>query len=238
MLHWPLIGVLVLLYLPLFGQDLLDTTVTLQEVVVRSNQIRGDLIGPATTSLKSDLVAVSTMRLDEVMQLANVFVKTTGPGGVATSSIRGGSASHSMLLWNGLPLTDPMLGQVDLALTPISLFENAGVQRGGQSADWGSGAISGLITLDNSVTFDEPLELTAGLMVGSFSHYSSNVRFGLGRPNFKVISRWAATHHDNNYPWQGSNGAQHKLSNATYHNLQGLQSLHWRKVPIVDFGLV
>ena len=49
-----------------------------------------------------------------------LYIKNYGPGQLATLSLRGTSAQHTAVLWNGLNIALPTLGQNDLALLPIS----------------------------------------------------------------------------------------------------------------------
>jgi len=74
-------------------------------------------------------------------------------GSIATSAIRGASAGHTVVVWNGLALQSPMLGLLDLSMLPSGLVDEVSIQYGGQSTLWGSGAIGGVIHLNNQAKF-------------------------------------------------------------------------------------
>ena len=96
-----------------------------------------------------------------------IFIKSYGLGSLATTSFRGGSASHTAILWNGFNLGSPMNGQLDLSLVPVSLANNVSIQYGGAGALWGSGAVGGAILLNSEPEFDQGLTVDAGTAFGS-----------------------------------------------------------------------
>ena len=62
---------------------------------------------------KKTLERYQSANLGELLdQEGGVFIKSYGIGSLATSSLQGGSAGHTALNWNGLPINSPMLGPV------------------------------------------------------------------------------------------------------------------------------
>lgn len=62
---------------------------------------------PDSLALRSGL----SVNLSELLAASSpVFVKSYGPGGMATAHFRGTAASHSRIVWNGLNLNSPMRG--------------------------------------------------------------------------------------------------------------------------------
>ena len=108
-----IIWVIILWCLGLKAQQ---DTLTLDQIEVRSSTIRNQDIGSIsnqwTTTTINTLAQQSLPNL--LASQTGTYIKNYGPGGLATSSIRGGSASHTILLWNGMPIQSPMLGQLDL----------------------------------------------------------------------------------------------------------------------------
>ncbi|MEO0897355.1 MAG: TonB-dependent receptor [Bacteroidota bacterium] len=98
----------------------------------------------------------------------HIYIKTYGLGSLATSSVRGGSAAQTLVLWNGLPISSPMLGQLDLSLLPVSSFQSVSLEKGGSSSLWGSGAVAGTIALNPSHLGKHDLAIEAGGSLGSF----------------------------------------------------------------------
>ena len=78
---------------------------------------------------------------------SGLYIKNYGPGQLATISLRGTAAQHTAVLWNGLNIALPTLGQNDLALLPISGNTQLAVQPGPAAALYGSGAVGGAIIL-------------------------------------------------------------------------------------------
>ncbi|MEL6718809.1 MAG: Plug domain-containing protein, partial [Bacteroidota bacterium] len=137
----------------LFASKLLgqERTLELDSVVVAASKLRSENIGGQSqkwSTQELNLSAVSNVA-DLLQQESNTFIKSYGLGSLATSSIRGGSAGHTLVLWNGLPLQSPMLGLLDLSLLPLNAVEEVSLQKGGNTALWGSGAIGGTVGLNN-----------------------------------------------------------------------------------------
>lgn len=88
--------------------------------------------------------------LGEILQQEPGVVVTRrgGPASPATISIRGSSADQVLVLVNGVPLNDPLTGQADLSLVPLSAVEQITVLRGAQSARYGPRALGGVIAVD------------------------------------------------------------------------------------------
>lgn len=105
-----------------------------------------------------------------------VFIKSYGLGSLATTSFRGGSADHTAVLWNGIRITSPMNGQIDLSLIPVGAANEVHVQYGGSTALWGSGAVSGAIHLNNVPRFGRGVQLEGGIVFGSFGDRRQQVR--------------------------------------------------------------
>ena len=81
---------------------------------------------------------------------APLHVRRYGPSGLATVTTRGASASQTLLLLDGQPVTDPQLGQVDLSLLPTALLDGVEVMSGPASGLYGSAAVGGVVHLRTS----------------------------------------------------------------------------------------
>ena len=97
---------------------------------------------------RRDLDATAAASLADALQArAPVHVRRYGPSGLASVTIRGGTASQALVLLDGQRLTDPALGQVDLGLLPAALLESVEVLSGPASGLYGSDAVAGVIGL-------------------------------------------------------------------------------------------
>ncbi|MEZ4721854.1 MAG: TonB-dependent receptor [Flavobacteriales bacterium] len=123
-----------------------------------------------------DLDRETNLRLDELVRKNSaIHLKTTAPGLLSVPTYRGGDASHTAVLMNGVSLNSPMLGSIDFSTLPLGLFDRAVFFTGTSSNTVGLGGIGGGINLISQEHF---LDTTAqiGLSIGSFGVYSTNVR--------------------------------------------------------------
>lgn len=105
----------------------------------------------------------STQVLDLLATVPGLTVLQSGsPGKAASVFTRGTNSNHTLFLWNGIELNDPVLGGFDAAYLPTDGVDRIEVVRGPYSALWGSQAIGGVIQV---LTRSEPgttLRLEAG----------------------------------------------------------------------------
>lgn len=80
---------------------------------------------------------------------STAYIKSYGLGSSATISLRGGNAAQTQLQWAGIPINNPMLGQKDISLIPSTLFSDMTLRSGGSSCASGSGAICGVVNLQD-----------------------------------------------------------------------------------------
>ncbi len=127
-----------------------------------------------TLMIKQNFQNAITTLLSEQSHL---FIKNYGPGSLATSSFRGGNASQTAVLWNGININSAMNGTTDLSIIPVSLFDNITVQHGASSALWGSSAVAGSIQLDNNNIFNKGISLKFASSIASFNTHSEFLSF-------------------------------------------------------------
>lgn len=161
------------------GQMILDT------LQLMEFEVMGSRTDPATTSkqhtadtlIKKDLSHLSLA--DLLAQTAPVFIKSYGRGGPATVSMRGSSASHTEVLWNGFSINSPMMGQTDLSLIPNQFFGKAVIHFGGGSLTHTSGALGGSVNLESNTAVSKPVLFKLEQMAGSFQTYHTNASLNL-----------------------------------------------------------
>ena len=112
-------------------------------------------------------------------QLSGVHIRSYGSGSLATSSVRGGSAGHTLVLWNNVPISSPLLGLLDLSLLHRSAFDSATLVKGGLSSVWGSGAVAGLISLEENINIDQKPSIQLSSSIGSFGYRNYTGAFKL-----------------------------------------------------------
>ena len=99
-------------------------TLQLSELEIISNM---DDLGSPTKTTTIDSIAWKELNLGDIGELlaasTPVFVKSYGRGSLSTVSFRGTGASHTKVLWEGININSPMLGQTDFSLLPVSFFD-------------------------------------------------------------------------------------------------------------------
>ncbi|MEO6131086.1 MAG: TonB-dependent receptor [Saprospiraceae bacterium] len=174
----------------------------------------------------TDRIDKATFLLNRHESLASIlsmetplFVRSYGAGTLATLGIRGGSASHTQLLWNGIPLRNPMLGLQDIALIPAIFFDEAAVHYGGHGAAFGSGAVGGLISISNSQV--SPVNrIGINGYAGSWRLHGGDIQLDYGFGHMRMSSRLFSQRADNDYRFRLKKGLpeQNQVHNRIKNN--------------------
>jgi vitamin B12 transporter len=122
-----------------------------------------------TTAIDVRQYAGAVRTVSELLEAApGVTVHALGgPGQTATLSLRGGTADQSLVLLDGIPLQGPGGGAIDLATVPATLLQRITVTRGVVGAQFGAGALGGVVELQPAVAHGTN-SLGAQLSAGSF----------------------------------------------------------------------
>jgi len=184
-----------------------DSVISLQEIEVTAQRIDFTDIGKHSENLDTSRIArlrsstLSSMLADQTP----LYVRSYGNGTLATLGIRGGSASHTQIIWNGIPIRNPMIGMVDLALIPSLFIDNVSVHYGGHGSAFGSGAVGGLIAISNE-TINDKNGAEAKLAFGSWEQRSAELKLNYGFKKLRFSTRAFTRYAENNYryiPLQG-----------------------------------
>ena len=179
-----------------------DTTATsLDEVVVTANRLqqKQTQTGKVITVIGRDVLEKSAGR--SVAQVLNTQAGITingalnNLGTVQTTYMRGANSGRTLVLMDGIPVSDPsqINNEFDLNLLLVNDVERIEIARGAQSTLYGSDAVAGvlnIITKKTNVT--NPLNVKATVVAGSFNTYRGNVQV-YGKANkFSYTVRSAA----------------------------------------------
>ncbi|MBC8265608.1 MAG: TonB-dependent receptor [Flavobacteriales bacterium] len=182
----------------LLAQTTLDT-IYLPEVKLIESKIQTHSIGSKTETISTILLGESKTQTlaDFLTKNGSIFIKQYGA--LATPAFRGTAASHTLFLWNDIPLNSLSTGMIDMGLLPANCFDQLQVAYGGSSSIFGSGAIGGSIHLDNIVAFQKKQEIKLAYEVGSFGLKSRNLELKhANKRNFlKVI--YSKVEDENNF---------------------------------------
>jgi len=206
-----------------------DSILWLEEVEVTARRINLTDIGKHTDNLDSQVMAMGQFStISSVLAMHTpLYVRSYGSGTLATLGIRGGSAAHTQLLWNGIPLRNPMLGLVDLALIPSFFTDEVAVHYGGHGAAFGSGAVGGLISLANE-KIDAKDNASVHLSAGSWHALLGELKVNYGLEKLRFSTRVFSQIADNNYRYKLDENTPER--NQVHNNLENyglLQEVGW-----------
>lgn len=200
---------LILIVVSLFNLNTLHSQTSdtnslfIKEIVIVDTKIKAIQSSKKVYHIDSTILLMNSMNslADLLANQSSLHIKTYGNGNIATSSLRGGNANHTAILWNGLSIQNPMLGQTDLSLIQTIIFDDLSIEHGGGSAAWGSGAIGGSIHLQNKNKFNDGLKTKVQFNYGSFESKKLNSALFYSNSKFTTHTRLYFNNSKNNYTY-------------------------------------
>ena len=140
--------------------------------------------------------------LNERLSFSPYFTKNYGPSGISTLGLRGTQASQTQIIWHGIPLNNPMLGETDLQTLTLNPTDYLTINQSGNSSIYGSGAVGGSLIIHNEPTFNTGFKQEVDLSMGNFGYSrfmgqstfstkKTNLSFGLNKShstnNYQVL---------------------------------------------------
>ena len=219
--------ILSLMLISLSSVAQVDTTVTMDQVVI-SSSIRQQLPGSVSVDLSQDETASDLT--NQLLLQSNTYLRQYGPGSLATPSIRGGNAAHTLVLWNGLPLQSPMLGLLDLSLVAANTGESLTLQKGGSTALWGSGAVAGLISIDSKEADSSGLYTVN--TIGSFGSKAQRTKVNLRSGRLSSTTKYSHESADRDFFFARAPGlAEEQQTNGHYSRNHLMQDIYYQLHP-------
>lgn len=132
-----------------FAQDAIPDTILLKDVVIYGLPVRDFYTGYRFETFdSSQIVRSRNLSVGEFLSRNTpIFFRSYGSDMASTVSFRGTGPSHTAVLWNGLNLNQPTLGQTDFSQIPVVTVDEISVQYGSAGSVFGSDAIGGSILL-------------------------------------------------------------------------------------------
>jgi iron complex outermembrane receptor protein len=223
--------IFLLMVVSIISAQSIHDTIALTEVNVFE---KIDIAPIGSKADKIDSVFLSennTSNLADLMMVQSpVFIKSYGYGALATPSFRGTSASQTQVLWNGIQLNSPMLGQMDFSLIPVFFVDDMHVHYGASSLQNSSGGIGGSINLINKPDWKTNRDLRFVQKIGSF--HSNNTLLSTSFGNNKIQSKtklfYSQSDNDFSYRKSNSNDSIYRRENAGYQAKGLLQEVYYR----------
>ncbi|NBB22817.1 TonB-dependent receptor plug domain-containing protein [Runella sp. CRIBMP] len=163
---------------------------SLCEVTVRGVRPERFMVGQKVQEIDSvQLTRFHYSTLADFLQFQSpVAFKSYGAGQATSIAFRGTSANHTAVLWNGVNINSPSLGQSDFSTIPVAGFDQMSVQYGSAASCVGTDAVGGSIQLRSVPDFRQKgLQTLAAFRLESSENYTGQV--GL-RFNHKAGKNW------------------------------------------------
>ncbi|MDX1439106.1 MAG: TonB-dependent receptor plug domain-containing protein, partial [Rubricoccaceae bacterium] len=108
---------------------------TLPEVTVTASRVpllSRDVPSRVTVLDEEDVASAHAVSVADLLESrSSLFIRRYGSSGLASLTLRGSTASQTLVLLDGQRLGDPQLGQLDLSLLPTVMLESVEVLHGG-----------------------------------------------------------------------------------------------------------
>lgn len=141
--------------------------------------------------------------LSEILRSGTaIFVKGYGGSGIATMGMRGTSAFHTLLKWNGIDISSPTVGQADLSLFPGLVADKISIRYGLASIIDGAGGLGGSVILNNQLHWENRYLVQGGIAFGSFGRENYNLRAEAGNSKFQSSTRIYYGRAENDFPYR------------------------------------
>jgi len=136
-----------------------------------------------------------------LQQQTGIYIKSYGPGALASPSIRGGNAAHTQIVWNGLPVNSLMNGQTDLNLLLPEITDKIRFESGGSVNQGGTGAVSGTLQLNQNHSLKPGNQAGLSLGMGSFGTQRGSGYFRLGKESYSFAIKTWVQQAENDFPY-------------------------------------
>ena len=170
-----------------FSSDTMD----LEEVAVYATALEKYAVGQQVMAFDRKLLNDYAGRSlgDLLQQNSGLYLRQYGEGMVASLTIRGTSAGHTAVFWNGLPVNSPSLGQSDFSLIPNEAVDQVAVHLGSTGALYGTDAIGGSVHLNSILRFNQGHQVKVNQGIGSFGRFNTALSYGFSNAKWATKTR-------------------------------------------------
>jgi iron complex outermembrane receptor protein len=219
-------------------------TLNISEVFVKGNLNK--YISSIFSKRTYDLTTTTRGTFGRIADVLNsdggIFIKSYGPGAVATTSFRGAGASNTLTTWNGISLNSPMTGQADLSLLHSCLADRLSVSTGISSSSLASGGIGATIDISNLPDWERNQILSSGTSFGTEGSINSFIKGNYGRNNLTASTRIFHNYSLNSFRYFNQFGnpgpAYETRNNARYGGYGAMQDLYFKTSKSVTSGRI
>ncbi|WP_027125543.1 TonB-dependent receptor plug domain-containing protein [Gelidibacter mesophilus] len=124
----------------------------LDTIFLKAERLKDRSIGQPIITINKTSLSNYRPQLTEVLQFETpIYFKENGFGMATSASFRGTSAQQTAVVWNGININSIFLGQTDFSLVTTQNLSEVLVRPGGGSTQFGTGAIGGVVYLNNNL---------------------------------------------------------------------------------------
>ncbi len=165
------------------GQEDSVRATSLQEVVVTATRFPKKVseTGKVVTVISNqDIERSNGKDLAQVLsEQAGILVNGaySNPGKDKSIYLRGAGTDYTVILLNGIPVSDPSGtgGAFDIRMFPLEQVERIEVLKGAQSTLYGSDAVAGVINIITKKAAARPFQAYGGIAAGSYNTFKADV---------------------------------------------------------------
>lgn len=189
-----------------------DTTVWFESISISSSSLIDDDID----SISLDEFPGQIM--DALRREANIYFRDFGPGSSSTVSMFGSRSNEVALIWNGIKISNPMLGVNDYSMISPTSLTGLKIAPPGHATIFGAGSSAGAIILEQGLS-SEIESGTASFGWSTLQSWNAHGSINAGKQSWQ--SRTSATFNQssNNFPYTTLDGHRKKLPHARSENL-------------------
>ncbi len=159
-------------------------------------------------------------------------------GSVQTLYTRGAASGRTLLLLDGIPLSDPSMinNEYDLNLFSLSQVERIEICNGAQSTLYGSDAIGGVINIiTKSNSIQKPVSIAASSAAGNKNTYNNNLSLVGNKGKWGYTARFAKMSTDGFSSATDSSGKM-QFDSDGYSGHSLMASLQYQLTPALQFN--
>jgi vitamin B12 transporter len=227
---------------PVKESNIVETEITSQDtfalssVEVFSPSLDKYTFGSTLQTLsEKDLVFFQGLPLSEYLQQrTGLFLRQYGSGMLSSLTMRGTSAGHNAVFWNGIPINSPSLGQSDFSILPVGGFDYATIHFGSGGALYGTDAIGGAVHLTNKLRFEESLTVRISSVFGSFGKWNQLLEHGFSDKKFSTRTRVYRNFSENDFFYRNITKfgtPKERQSHARLEQIGAMQDMAWNINP-------
>ncbi len=131
-----------------------------------------------------------------------IFVKNYGRATLSTVAFRGTSPSHTQVTWNGMRISNPMLGMTDFSMIPSYFVDDASLLHGTSSVNETGGGLGGAVKLATKPISTRGFGLQYVQGVGSFRTFDEFLRLTYGNDRWQFSTRAVCSSSANDYKYR------------------------------------